>query len=120
MLYPKRNKYREMFSLNGIWKFKTVQDDFVPETECLDGQPMPVPASYNEIVTDKTQKNHEGKVLYETTFSFPVYEDKLYRLRIGATSHKCEIYLNGEKIGHGINGFYPIDLPLENLKEDSE
>ena len=119
MLYPKRNKYRETFSLNGIWKFKTVDDDFSPKTECLDGQPMPVPASYNEIVTDKAQKNHEGKVLYETTFSFPIYENKLYRLRIGATSHKCEIYLNGEKIGNGINGFYPIDLPLENLQEEN-
>ena len=117
MLYPKSNKYREVFSLNGIWKFKTVSDDFIPTKESTDCQLIPVPASFNEIVTDKSIKNHEGKVLYETTFSFPVNQNKLYRLRIGSTSHKCEIYLNGEKIGVGINGYYPIDLELENLLE---
>ena len=117
MLYPKCNKYREVFSLNGIWKFKTVSDDFIPADESADAQRIPVPASFNEIVTDKNIKNYEGKVLYETTFSFPVNQNKLYRLRIGATSHKCEIYLNGEKIGVGINGYYPIDLSLENLLE---
>lgn len=117
MLYPKSNKYRELFSLNGIWKFKTVSDDFIPADESADCQLLPVPASFNEIVTDKRIKNHEGKVLYERTFSFPVNQNKLYRLRIGATSHKCEIYLNGKKIGIGINGYYPIDLALENLLE---
>jgi beta-glucuronidase len=105
MLYPKSNKYREVFSLNGIWKLKTVEDDFVPVHEIAEAQRIPVPASFNEIVTDKSLKDYEGKVLYETTFSFPVNQNKLYRLRIGATSHKCEVYLNGEKIGVGINGY---------------
>ena len=119
MLYPKMNKYREVFSLNGIWRFKTVEDGYNPSNECIDGQLMPVPASMNEIVTDKKIKDHEGKVLYEKNFSLPVYEDKEYRLRIGATSHKSEVYLNGEKIGLGINGYYPIDLPLNDLKEEN-
>ena len=117
MLYPKSNRFREVFSLNGIWRFKAVDDLYVPKFECYDGEAMAVPASYNELVTDKSLKNHEGKVLYETTFSVPVMQNKHYRLRIGATSHKCEIYLNGDKIGEGINGFYPIDIPLQNLQE---
>ena len=50
MLYPKSNKYRELFSLNGIWKFKTVSDDFIPADESADCQLLPVPASFNEIV----------------------------------------------------------------------
>ena len=115
MLYPKMNQYRNVYHLNGIWKFKTVGDDFIPETELQDFQFMPVPASMNEIVTDKKVKDHEGKVVYETEFSCPVNQDALYRLRIGATSQKCEVYLNGKIIGQGKSGFYPIDLPLENL-----
>lgn len=117
MLYPKSNKYREVFSLNGIWTFKPVDDDFEPLTECMDGSPMAVPASFNDIVTDKAVKDHEGKVLYETFFSVPLSDAKLYRLRIGAASHKCQVFLNGVKIGEGINGYYPVDLPLENLSE---
>ena len=115
MLYPKCNKYREVFSLNGIWKFKTVSDDFCPTNESADVQLIPVPASFNEIVTDKNIKNHVGKVVYETTFSLPVREKRAYRVRVGATSHKAKVYLNGEFIGEVINGFFPADLPLTSV-----
>ena len=116
MLYPKSNKYRDVYNLNGLWNFKTTDENYCGAQE--DGwQLMPVPASYNEIVTDKAIRDHVGKVVYEREFSVPIRKGLRYRLRIGATSHKCEIYLNGEKIGVGINGFYPIDLPLENLKD---
>ena len=117
MLYPKMNTYRDVYSLNGVWNFKTVAEDFEPKQKSVDVSLMPVPASYNDIVTDRKTRDHVGKVLYETEFSIPVREDKLYRLRIGSASHKCDVYLNGEKIGVGINGHYPIDLPLEKLQE---
>ncbi|MGM9682180.1 MAG: beta-glucuronidase [Eubacteriales bacterium] len=119
MLYPRMNGYRDVYSLNGIWNFRTVGDDYIPVEAGKDVAPMPVPASFNEIVTDRHLRDHVGKVLYETTFSLPLREERLYRLRIGSASHKCEIYLNGEKIGEGINGHYPIDLPLENLQAEN-
>ena len=119
MLYPKSNVYRDVYNLNGLWRFKTVEENYQPRLPIVDGELMAVPASYNEIVTDKKMKDHVGKVVYEKTFSIPVREHKLYRLRIGAASHKCEVYLNGEKIGEGINGCFPIDLPLENLQEEN-
>ena len=118
MLYPKSNQFRDVYSLNGIWTFQVVEDDFSPIAS-LKGAPMAVPASYNDLITDKTIKNHEGKVAFERTFALPVRDNTVYRLRIGATSHKCDVYVNGEKIGVGINGFFPIDLPLENLQEEN-
>ncbi len=117
MLYPKSNKYRDLYNLNGIWKFKTVSDDYVPENEAQDTSPMAVPASYNDIVTSKEIKDYVGKVLYETTFSIPVRDEKIYHLRIGATSHKCDVYLNGKLVAQGINGFLPIDTEIFDLKE---
>ena len=117
MLYPKMNAYRDVYNLNGVWGFKTVADDYMPTTKGVGLSLMPVPASYNDIVTDRKLRDYEGKVLYETEFSVPVREHNLYRLRIGSTSHKCEVYLNGKKIGEGINGHYPIDLPLNELEE---
>lgn len=118
MLYPKSNTHRDVYNLNGVWRFCPVADSFIPSEPC-NGQPMAVPASFNDIVTDKTIKDHVGKVLYERQFSVPLRQDKIYRLRIGATSHRCDVYLNGKKIGQGINGFYPIDLPLEDLRADN-
>ncbi len=119
MLYPRSNKYRDVYNLNGIWNFSTVKDDYVPKEAIRDYKLMPVPSSYNDLVTDKGLRDYEGMVLYEREFSIPKREGCLYRLRIGATSHKCRVYLNGKLIGQGINGFYPIDLPLDNLMENN-
>ena len=119
MLYPQSNNYRSTTSLNGIWNYKFVEDGYVPVKKAVNTQPMAVPASINDIVTDKKTAEYVGKVLFETEFSLPREKDKVYRLRIGSASHKCAIYLNGEKIGEGINGYFPIDLPLENLKDEN-
>ena len=119
MLYPQSNKFRSTTSLNGIWNYKLVEDDYIPLNKAEKTFPMAVPASINDIVTDKRIADYAGKVLFETEFSLPQEKDKIYRLRIGSASHKCEIYLNGAKIGDGINGHLPIDLPLENLKDEN-
>ena len=119
MLYPQSNKFRSTTSLNGIWNYKLVEDDYIPLNKAEKTFPMAVPASINDIVTDKRIAEYVGKVLFETEFSLPQEKDKIYRLRIGSASHKCEIYLNGAKIGDGINGHLPIDLPLENLKDEN-
>lgn len=119
MLYPQSNKFRSTTSLNGIWNYKLVEDDYIPLNKAEKTFPMAVPASINDIVTDKRVAEYAGKVLFETEFSLPQEKDKNYRLRIGSASHKCEIYLNGAKIGNGINGHLPIDLPLENLKDEN-
>ena len=119
MLYPKMNAFRDVYSLNGVWNFKTVDEKYLPKVKAIETALMPVPASFNDIVTDRKTRDHVGKVLYETEFSLPIRKEQIYRLRIGSTSHKCEVYLNGEKIGEGINGHYPIDLELNNLQENN-
>ena len=119
MLYPQSNKFRSTTSLNGIWSYRLVEDDYIPFDKAVNVRPMAVPASINDIVTDKRIADYVGKVLFETEFSLPYDKNKIYRLRIGSASHKCEIYLNGAKIGEGINGHLPVDLPLENLKDEN-
>ena len=72
------NKYREVFSLNGMWDFRTVADDYKADEIAKGCQRMSVPASMNEIVTDKEIKEYVGKFLYERNFSIPIYEKKHY------------------------------------------
>ena len=119
MIYPKSNEYRSVFNLNGIWRFQTLNEDYDPCHSLQDYIPMAVPASMNELVTDIGIQSHVGRVVYETSFSIPLDVNMEYRLRIGATSHKCKVYLNGFQIGEGINGFLPIDLALENIQKDN-
>ena len=80
---------------------------------------MPVPSSYNELVTNAELRDYVGKVIYEREFSFPVEEGREYRLRIGAVSHKCDIFLNGKRIGSATSGFYPIDVLLTDLRKNN-
>ena len=116
MLFPKSNKNRDVYNLNGVWKIKRVAEDYVPSEPVTDYNYMAVPASYNDIVTDKSFKNYVGKVLYEIEFSIPQREGLVYNLRLSAVSHQCDVYINGEYIGHGINGFVPVDFSLPLLK----
>ena len=116
MLFPKTTKTRDVYNLNGIWKIKRVEDNYLPNKPVEDYMYMAVPASYNDIVTDKAFKNYVGKVVYETDFSIPIREGLVYNLRLSAVSHQCDIYINGEFLGHGINGFVPVDLELNFLK----
>lgn len=117
MLKVQSNVRRGATSLNGIWNFKTTDEDYIPCEKAKDCLLMPVPASMNDIGTEAKIRDHVGKVLYEREFSVPVKAENEYRLRIGATSHKCEVFLNGVKIGGAENAFMPIDLPLADLKE---
>lgn len=117
MLYPQSNAKRSTYSLNGIWKFATVGDDYDAGVPLKKGMLMPVPASFNELVTSEKLRDYVGCVVYERDFGLPTEKDRIYRLRIGATSHKCKVYLNGELIGEGKSGFYPVDIPLSALQK---
>ena len=117
MLKVQTNVCRSAVNINGIWRFKTVDDGFLPVEPLKDYRLMPVPASMNDVVTEIDLREYVGKVAYETQFSCPLEKDREYRLRIGAISHKCRVYLNGVYIGGSDAAFLPIDLLLPELKE---
>ena len=56
MLYPISNKYRSILNLNGIWKFKCVDDNYLPINPLKDYKLMAVPSSINDIVVSKEIK----------------------------------------------------------------
>lgn len=116
MLYPQSNQKRSTCSLSGIWNFCFVPDDYVPLAPAFGAAPIAVPASINDLFTEKRDANYLGKVLFEREFSLPQEADKTYFLRIGALSHRAEVFLNGEKIGTVPFGFLPVDFPLAGLK----
>ncbi len=107
MLKAQTNICRKVANIDGIWKFKSVDDVFLHTDALKDYRLMPVPASMNDIFTEIDLREYVGKVAYETQFSCPIEKDREYRLRIGATSHKYRVYLNGSYIGGSDAAFYP-------------
>ena len=66
MLYPIENEIRQVKSLDGIWRFKKdnkMEQGFEEkwyEKPLTGFSDMPVPASYNDITTDKELRDHVG------------------------------------------------------------
>ena len=117
MLKVQTNIYRNAINLDGIWKFKTVGDEFSASEALKNCRLMAVPSSMNDIVTESDLRDYVGKVAYETEFSCPIESGRQYRLRIGAASHKCKVYLNGKFVGASDTAFLPIDFVLADLKD---
>lgn len=119
MLFPVENEIRQVKFLNGIWKFRK-EDRLYQGTEekwyerplrnCME---MPVPASYNDITTDKKLRDHVGVVWYEREFAIPRdWQDKRMVLRFGSVTHHAVVYVNGKEVASHKGGFLPFEVEL--------
>lgn len=119
MLYPIENEIRQVKNLCGIWKFKKESrfnqgvDEKWYARPLTDAIEMPVPASYNDITTDKTLRDHTGWVWYEREFSIPFdWMEKRLVLRFGSVTHHAVVYINGTEITSHKGGFLPFEAEL--------
>ena len=116
MLYPKITESRMVFDLNGIWKFRLI-DENEPRNEILsvdkDMVPMPVPSSYNDIYESRKFSDHVGEMLYERSFDInsQMMLDRIY-LRFGSVTHNCCVYINNKFIGEHRGGFLPFEFDV--------
>lgn len=119
MLFPIENEVRQVKILNGIWKFK--KEDWLNqgveekwfEAPLVNSIEMPVPASYNDITTDRTLRDHVGWVWYEREFAIPAdWMDKRLVMRFGSVTHHAVVYINGKKFTQHKGGFLPFEAEL--------
>ena len=119
MLFPIENEERQVKVLNGIWRFKKESrlnqgvDEEWYKTPLVEPIEMPVPASYNDITTDRTLRDHVGWVWYERDFSIPTeWKNKRLVLRFGSVTHHAVIYVNGQKATCHKGGFLPFEVEI--------
>ncbi|KAB8294339.1 beta-glucuronidase [Bifidobacterium avesanii] len=118
MLYPQTNDARLVFSLDGVWDFKTAGETDYP-TEWTSAAlpepiPMAVPGSYNDQNDMTDLYDVYGWVVYQRTFSLPerTIEGQRVVLRFDAATHAADVYLNGEKLGSHKGGFLPFEFDV--------
>ena len=101
MLYPVENDFRRLIRLDGIWDFVLDPEDRgvelgFPRAFPRSGQPMAVPASYNDIGVDTAVRDHIGPVWYRRSFFVPTdWRGSAVVVRVGAASHHATLYVNG-------------------------
>jgi len=115
MLYPVENDFRRLIRLDGIWDFvldpedRSVELGF-PRAFPRSGQPMAVPASYNDIGVDAAVRDHIGPVWYRRSFFVPTdWRGSAVVVRVGAASHHATLYVNGVEVCRHQGGFLPFE-----------
>ena len=88
MLPPRDSRSRDCRRLDGLWRFA-----FDPAAEGTAGRwwqgplpgarEMPVPASYNDLVTDMAEREHVGDVWYQREVRVPG--------RLGRPAHRAAL-----------------------------
>jgi beta-glucuronidase len=122
MLYPISTETRETRDLNGLWEFRLDAADQGMVAAWFRGSwggavlSMPVPASYNDITTDASVRDHVGPVWYRRTFFCPEsWRTQEVLLRFGAAAHAARVWLNGRELCTHKGGFLPFEAPAGPL-----
>ena len=119
MLFPIENEVRQVKILNGIWKFRKEEhlhqglNERWYENKLTQYIEMPVPASYNDITTDRSLRDHVGWVWYEREFAVPqAWTSERMVLRFGSVTHHAVVYINGKNVAEHKGGFLPFEVEL--------
>lgn len=113
MLYPRDTAARRAVSMDGMWKFMVDWKEKGRAEGWKDGLPdpdrIPVPASFQDLYTDKDIREFTGDVWYETDFFVPgEWKGKEVAVRFGCATHRAEVYVNGKRITSHEGGFLPF------------
>ena len=120
LLYPRETVSRRVTSLDGFWNFK-----FDPKSEGVkagwakglkDAISMPVPASFNDILTDKDSREYCGDFWYEKDFFVPgEWEGKDVVIRFGNGSQLATVFVNGKEVVKHKGGYLPFNVDVTNV-----
>lgn len=121
MLRPQDNATREARRLDGLWEF-TVDADGVGRTESWwvtglpDARPLPVPASYNDLLVEPSARDHVGDVWYQRTVFVPRgWAGQRVVLRFEAATHRATVWLDDVQVADHEGGYLPFEADVTAL-----
>ncbi len=123
MLKPRPTPTRELVNLDGLWRFGVagrVQDE--PWTGRLD-TPLEaaVPASYNDLFTDRAIRDHVGWVWYQRTVRVPRgWTGERVLLRFDAATHEGRVYVDDRLVAEHVGGYTPFEADITDAVRAGE
>lgn len=124
--YPRPQMVRaNWYNLNGIWDFTKVEKMNYNASQSYDKKilvPFPMESAISGIM-DTNHEQNKGKVFaYRRKFTIPQNMKKEeILLHFGAVDWKCEVYVNGIKVGTHMGGFDPFSFNITSaLKKDKK
>jgi len=115
--YPRPQMVRNnWYNLNGVWDFTKVEAMAYNASQTYDKKilvPFPMESAISGIM-DTNHDENKGKVFaYRRKFTIPGNMKKgQILLHFGAVDWKCEVYVNGKKVGMHTGGFDPFSFDI--------
>jgi beta-glucuronidase len=111
VLKPRSTATRELVGLDGLWLFATdATTEPAPWRGPLD-TPLEaaVPASYNDLFTDKAIRGHVGRVWYQRMVRVPRgWDGERVVLRFDAATHHGQVYVDDALVAEHTGGYTPF------------
>lgn len=126
MLTVRQTASRNVYCLDGIWDFRLdVADEGLAKewfaSPLKEARPMPVPASYNDIVPCEEIRDYVGVVWYQRVASVPAnLGDQRLVLRFGSATHDATVWVNGQQVMSHVGGYLPFEADITDLVKDDE
>ena len=120
-LYPRFTRTRRIEDLCGTWDFQLDPEGVGvaqgwPEAGLPDPMEVPVPASFNDLFTDKGIREYYGDFWYARRFFVPgEWCEGNLDLRFDAATHRATVYVNGAEVASHEGGFTPFVAPIAQV-----
>ena len=121
MLSPRWTATRTARRLDGIWDFAFDPADAGIDQQWWSGQlpearPMPVPASFNDLVSAAEEREYVGVVWYQSVAQVqPAADGRRTVLRFDAATHRAQVWLDQHYLGEHVGGYSPFELDVTHL-----
>ena len=134
MLTPRDSRSREYLRLDGLWRFQfdpgggtsgeghgagTAQRWWTAPLP--GGREMPVPASFNDLVTDPAEREFVGDVWYQREVRVPAsWQGRRIVLRCDAATHRGTMWAGDTLVADHIGGYTPFEADVTALARCGE
>ena len=118
MLKPQSSPTRELVNLDGLWRFAVEQDESSTSWTSLVGGTLeaPVPASYNDLFTDSSIRDHVGWVRYQREVRVPRgWAGERVFVRVDAATHEGRVYVGDTLVAEHVGGYTPFEADVTEL-----
>src|SRR5262245_41019831 len=119
--YPRPQLVREKWTnLNGLWDYAVVEQASA-RPEKWDGQilvPFPIESALSGVMK---RVSDSQRLVYHRTFKTPELNDgRRLLLHFGAVDWKCEVSVNGKKVGDHTGGYDPFTFDVTDALDKSK
>ncbi|HSN42755.1 MAG TPA: beta-glucuronidase [Propionibacteriaceae bacterium] len=123
MLRPVDTSCRERKNLSGLWAFRldtegvgaaaNWQSDRLPEA-----RQMAVPASFNDLMTDRATREFFGDIWYQTDVRVPRgWAGQRIGVHLESATHQGTVFVNDTEVVSHQGGYLPFEADITDLVE---